>query len=141
MLVSNKWKCEDCGLRDTITHKAPKMRISERASVFRDVPVSYRLLCCTHSGAFRCTTVVFGTECRRYSWKDADGKTTNEPNDTHLDLLCRPTNPQYINSNVYFLGHSDMFRCIIIIFRKSLLHSLSYKINTINKIKIFNIYF
>ena len=36
-------------------------------------------------------------------------------------LLFRPTNSQYINSNVYFLNYCDMFRCIDIIFRESFL--------------------
>jgi hypothetical protein len=103
------------------------MRMSERASILRDVPVSYRLLCCTQSGAFRCTSVMFRTECKRYSSKDADGETVKEPNDTHLlrDLLCRQTKAQYVNSNICFLENSDKFRCIYIIFKKSLFHSLS----------------
>ena len=38
-------------------------------------------------------------------------------------LLFRPTNTQYIISNVYFVKHSDMFRCIYtyVIFRESFL--------------------
>jgi len=39
-------------------------------------------------------------------------------------LLLRPTNAQYINSNVYFVKHSDMFRCIYIIFGESFLIQL-----------------
>jgi hypothetical protein len=36
-------------------------------------------------------------------------------------LLFRPTDTQYINSNVYFVKYSDMFWCIDIIFRGSFL--------------------
>ena len=34
-------------------------------------------------------------------------------------LLFRPTNAQYINNNDYFAQHSNTFRCIYIIFRKT----------------------
>jgi fatty-acid desaturase len=37
------------------------------------------------------------------------------------DLLLRPTNAQYINSNVYFVKYPNMFLCIYIIFRESFL--------------------
>jgi len=37
------------------------------------------------------------------------------------NLLFTPTNVQYINSNVYFVKYSDMFRRIYIIFRQSFL--------------------
>jgi len=37
------------------------------------------------------------------------------------NLLVRPTNAQYINTNVYFVRYSDMFRCICIKFRVSFL--------------------
>ena len=37
------------------------------------------------------------------------------------NLLFRPTNVQYINSNVYFVKYSDMFQSISIILRKSFL--------------------
>ena len=36
------------------------------------------------------------------------------------NLLFRPTNAQYINSNVYFIKYSVMLRCIYIIFKESL---------------------
>ena len=39
---------------------------------------------------------------------------------TVRNLLFRPTNVLYINSNVYFVKYSDMFRCIYIIFREIL---------------------
>ena len=37
------------------------------------------------------------------------------------NLLFGPTNEQYINNNVCILKYCYMFRCIYIIFRKSLL--------------------
>ena len=37
------------------------------------------------------------------------------------NLLLRPTNAQYINSNVCIVKYCDMFRCIYVIFRESFL--------------------
>ena len=38
-----------------------------------------------------------------------------------LNLLFKTTNAQYNNNNVYFLQHSDMFRCIYVTFREPFL--------------------
>jgi len=47
------------------------------------------------------------------------------------NLLFRPTSAQFINSNVYFVKYSDMFRCIYITFRESFLMyaELQYQYN------------
>jgi len=37
------------------------------------------------------------------------------------NLLFRPTNAQYVVSNVYFFKFSDMLRCIDVVFRESYL--------------------
>ena len=35
------------------------------------------------------------------------------------NLLCRPTDAQYVNSNVYIVQYCDILRCMNIIFRES----------------------